>query len=179
GLRLLFEVKRGDNFDIYVSDLTGANAVNLTNSPWADIDPVWSPDGSQIAFASNRDVEGRPGVMEIYVMDADGANPVRLTFDERFNAEPTWSSDGQLIAYESNLAGTFDIWVMSASGGSQSRVTTDGNGDEFDPAWSRGSNAIAYTSVKDGNADIYLVDLDEQAVKQLTNSPAAEVKPSW
>ena len=112
-------------------------------------------------------------------MDADGANPVRLTFDERFNAEPTWSSDGQLIAYQSNLAGTFDIWTMSVDGGSQSRVTTDGNGDEFDPAWSRGSNAIAYTSVKAGNADIYLVDLDEQAVKQLTDSPASEVKPSW
>ncbi|NIM52761.1 MAG: hypothetical protein GTO22_26535, partial [Gemmatimonadales bacterium] len=42
--------------------------------PADDREPAWSPDGTRIAFASNRD-----GNYEIYVMDADGSNPVRLT----------------------------------------------------------------------------------------------------
>ena len=55
-------------------DADGGNQTNLTNDAGDDDDPAWSPDGSKIAFASDRD-----GNHEIYVMDADGGNQTNLT----------------------------------------------------------------------------------------------------
>ena len=52
----------------------GTNPINLTNHPAEDSNPAWSPDGTQIAFQSNRN-----GNFDIYVMAADGANPINLT----------------------------------------------------------------------------------------------------
>ncbi|MBP7791964.1 MAG: PD40 domain-containing protein, partial [Candidatus Goldbacteria bacterium] len=52
----------------------GSNQIRLTNNSEYDYNPVWSPDGSKIAFESYRD-----GNREIYVMDANGSNQVNLT----------------------------------------------------------------------------------------------------
>ena len=56
----------------------GTDPVRLTQSEGADWAPAWSPDGTKIAFESNRD-----GDFEIYMMNADGTDPVRLTQNER------------------------------------------------------------------------------------------------
>ena len=52
-------------------DADGANTRQITLGVTNDLEPVWSPDGSQIAFASDR-----TGAMSVFVMDADGANAV-------------------------------------------------------------------------------------------------------
>src|SRR3954465_8458306 len=67
GRRIVFEVKRGDNYDVFTGNTDGTGLTNLTNSPTADIDPVVSPDGARIAFGSDR-----MGSMDLWVMDANG-----------------------------------------------------------------------------------------------------------
>ncbi len=68
-------------------DADGSNQVNLTNNAAAsDRGPVWLPDGSKVAFVSDRN--GNP---EIYVMDADGSNSVRLTNNAAQDVDPVWS----------------------------------------------------------------------------------------
>src|SRR5262249_7886288 len=71
--------------------------IRLTNNPAADEMPRWSPDGSKIAFQSNRD-----GKYEIYVMDVDGANVKRLTNNQANDTDPAWSPDGKKIAFQSD-----------------------------------------------------------------------------
>ena len=69
-------VQYGQAAEIYVMDADGANPINLTNHPKVDTWPAWSPDGTRIAFQSNRD-----GNSDIYVMAADGLK--RLTTKHR------------------------------------------------------------------------------------------------
>ena len=74
--------------------------LRLTNSAASDVLPVWSPDGSKIAFSSNRD-----GKNEIYVMDANGGNLTRLTNNLADDDVPRWSPDGRRIAFDSERDG--------------------------------------------------------------------------
>ena len=59
-------------------------------------DPAWSPDGTKIAFTTDRD-----GNFEIYVMNADGTGQTRLTNNAAADDEPAWSPDGSKIAFTS------------------------------------------------------------------------------
>ena len=63
----------------------GTNQIRLTNSSAQELDPSFSPDGSRIAFATNRD-----GNYEIYVMNSDGTNQTRLTNNTAVDVDPSW-----------------------------------------------------------------------------------------
>ena len=67
----------------------GSQPTRLTRNDAGDISAAWSPDGTQIAFASNRDGDG-----EIYVTAADGSQPTRLTRNDAGDISAAWSPDG-------------------------------------------------------------------------------------
>ena len=71
--QIAFSSNRDKNWEIYVMNTDGGNALQLTNSVRADGGPAWSPDGRKIAFVSKRD-----GGFEIYVMTAEGGMDIRL-----------------------------------------------------------------------------------------------------
>ena len=106
-----------------------------------DQDGAWSPDGSQIAFESNRN---NPSGMDVFVMNADGTQPKRLTDATGFNGDPTWSPDGKSIAFTSTRGGSKDIWVINADGSGLQQVTGD-RGTEENPAWSPDGGLIPTT----------------------------------
>jgi TolB protein len=64
----------------------GSGQTNLTDNPAGDVDPAWSPDGSRIAFHSDRE-----GNFEVYVMNADGSGQTRLTDSPGADSAPAWS----------------------------------------------------------------------------------------
>ncbi len=91
--------------------------------------PAWSPDGTKIAFSSNRD-----GNDEIYTMNPDGTGVTRLTFAPGVDLNPAWSPDSQRIAWYSNRDGNDEIYVMNADGSNVVRVTTNTVSDIL-PSW--------------------------------------------
>ncbi len=69
------------NLEIYVYAGSGSPPLRLTNGAARDVQPVWSPDGTKIAFQSNS---------KVYTMNADGTSPTRLTSGSDFESQPSW-----------------------------------------------------------------------------------------
>ena len=87
------------NSEVFISDLNGDNEINLSLNAAFDGWPVWSPDGSQIAFASNRSGPALTG--SIWLISADGSGLRRLSQGPWSYAQPAWSSSGEYIyAYQ-------------------------------------------------------------------------------
>ena len=151
--------------------------VRLTNNNAMDGAPNWSPDGSKIAFWSNRD-----GKNEIYVMDSDGSNVKRLTNNMSDDGNPTWSPDGRKILFDSDRDGNLEIYVMDADGTNQTRLTRN-NATDSATSWSPDGSKIAFASNRDNsyphNFDIYVMEADGSNVKKIVDDPEYDAEPRW
>ena len=103
---------------------------NLTALGVSGAEPDWSPDGSKVAFSTQRDCN-----WEIYTMYADGSNQLRLINNAASDRRPSWSADGTQIAFGSSRDGHWEIYVMSADGSNQKRLTSTPF-DSRGPSWS-------------------------------------------
>lgn len=172
---IVFAADREDSWkmNIYTMGVNGNNHVRLTNNSFEDWRPVWSPDGTRIAFHSTRD-----GNVEIYVMNSDGSNQTRLTSNSYDDLKPTWSPDGRQIAFSSNRDGNYEIYTMNADGSSQVRLTNNAY-EDIDPSWSSDGRKLTFVSERDGNAEIYVMDANGLDQRRLTNNSSVDMDPAW
>ena len=161
---------------IFAMNADGTNVVQLSDNTAFDVQPAWSPDGTRMAFASNR--AGNGIINDVYVMNADGTNVVRLTSDPADDQQPVWSPDGTRIAFVSNRDGNNEIYVMNADGTSVVRLTND-LGNDVQPAWSPDATKIAFVSNRTGNNEIYAMHTDGTNVVRLTTDNADDGAPAW
>ena len=182
GLKIAFTSGRDGNFtgpffaldlEVFVMGADGENVVRLTRSVESDADPSWSPDGTKIAFESQRDLD-----YEIYAMGADGENVVRLTQSPGWDSDPSWSPDGKNIAFRSARDRDYEICVMDADGRNVVRLTQS-PGWDGEPSWSPDGTKIAFASSRDGNSEIYVMDADGGNQINLTQNTASDSKPAW
>jgi dipeptidyl aminopeptidase/acylaminoacyl peptidase len=160
--------------EIYVMDADGQNPTRLTdNGSINDRFPAFSPDGTKIAFDTERD-----GNFEIYVMDADGQNPTRLTNNAGVDSHPVFSPDGSKIAYTSESSpGQREIFVMDADGQNQTQLTNNGVTD-LEPDFSPDGSRIAFArNVTGSNYEVFVMDADGQNQTRLTNRVSIDERP--
>src|SRR5579871_1527504 len=120
--------------DIWVANDNGSDPERLTDNKARDMLPRFSPDGSQIAFSSNR-----AGNYDVYVIPAAGGKPRQLTFHSADDQVLGWTPDGRKIIFQSARdKGVFPtvatLFEVSVDGGLEQPLSTDwGSWASFSP----------------------------------------------
>jgi Tol biopolymer transport system component len=141
----------------------------LIRSTRADHSPQFSPDGSQIAFASDR-----TGNYEIWLTDAEGKNQRQLTDSGGSAGSPRFSPDGKFIVFDAQIAGGGDIYIVSTNGGAPRRLTENLKNNSM-PAWSIDGRWIFFLSNRSGSDQIWKMSADGGKATQITREGAFEM----
>jgi eukaryotic-like serine/threonine-protein kinase len=124
----------------------------LIASTRQEVFPQYSPDGTKIAFASDRS-----GSWEIWVADSEGANAAQLTSFRSGNiGSPSWSPDSRRIVFDARPEGSPDLFVVNAEGGLARKLTTDPSEDTA-PSWSNDGRRIYFASDRDGTQQVWKI----------------------
>ena len=138
-----------------------------------DGSPSWSPDGSEIAFYSERH-----GDAEIYVMNAAGSDVLRLTVDPANEGYPAFSPDGRRISFDSDHDAAFEIYTMNADGTDVRRLTYNPAND-VSAAWSPDGSQIAWMSNRSGPFEVWVMNADGSNQRQFTGAEAPSEGTHW
>ena len=174
GRQVIYSLSNGGNTDIFRTDLSTGQHIQLTTAPSIETAPSLSPDGSQIVFESDRS-----GTQQIYVMSANGGEARRISFGQGRYSTPVWSPRGDLIAFTKQNAGRFHIGVMRTDG-SEERLLTSSFLDEG-PTWSPNGRVIMFsreTQGAGGTTSIYSVDISGRNLKPVPLQGGGS-DPSW
>jgi serine/threonine protein kinase len=165
GNRLVYSVQQEDS-DIWRIDLAGRGASlseeKIIASTRSDITPQYSPDGSKIAFSSERS-----GHSEIWMCDSDGANPAQVTSLGTFSGTPRWFPDGRRLVFDSQKDGQADLYVIDTAGGAPRRLTDDPSADVV-PSVSADGGSILFASTRTGRFEIWQVPAEGGPAVQVT-----------
>ncbi|WP_221390951.1 amidohydrolase family protein [Dyadobacter sp. NIV53] len=157
---------------IYKIPASGGKAVALTDALGDCRQPVWSPDGSKVAFQAFWD-----GNFHIWTVGKNGGIPVQITFGTFDDREPAYSPDGKSIVFSSDRSGNYDVWSMDLATGTMKQLTTDPNNDYF-PSYSADGSKIAYVSERTSGPGIYIKDLAGEEKLFLTSKGKLS-SPVW
>lgn len=167
-------IRHGNNYEIGVSGPGGSNYSRLTDSEFSESHPVWSPDGSRIAFI-------RGGAL--YAMDSDGSNVEKLAPRANSIGHQAWSPDGRKLAFLDRKNSSYHFYTVAADGSSLTKIA---EAVSSLPAWAPDGNAIVImlgyeptvlTVNPDGSGMRELVTLNLTLLPQLRLGPNRRL--SW
>jgi Tol biopolymer transport system component len=177
GRSLVYAGRAAGNWDIYAQRIGEKRSLNLTSDSNADdTQPAFSPDGTQIAFRSQRDGGG------IFVMDASGAHVRRVT---NVGYDPSWSPDGREIVYGTTLAepttrlsSQSQLFAVNVDTGEKRPITSQ-TGVAMQPQWSPHGDRIAYWAQVQGRMDVLTIPARGGEAVAVTSDAAVDWNPVW
>ncbi len=154
---------------LWRSKVDGTERLQLTSPAMDVVQPTWSPDGKQIAFAAS--VPGKP--KRIYIVSDDGGAPKEVTHSERGQNFPNWSRDGNSLFF-SDMAGDPARAIYQLNLKTNELTTLPGSEGKSSSRLSPDDNYIAALSAK---SHLMLFDMQAQQWSELTENPAGY--PAW
>jgi serine/threonine protein kinase/Tol biopolymer transport system component len=179
GNRVAFDINdsKARNIDVWILDLRNGGASRFTFAPSEETMPVWSRDGSSIAYRSQT---GNPYV---YIKRADGREPPRgLVAGASLNmgeVATSWSTgDRELLGMVRTPNASTDLVILSADGGGKWRPFLTGRGNKSYGQISPDGRWVVYASDESGESEIYVTTYPEGKGKWQV-SPAGGSQPRW
>ncbi len=172
----------------------GTSLVRLVNDFGTIKDVSWSPEGTKLAFSSNR--SGKP---QVYVVNADGTGAVDISGGTWGDRNPAWSPTGNLIAFNRGYAdddGLYELWVMDPTGANQRPLVQDNSspntsggvpygsevGTTQQPSWNPNGSSVVFAGQDSTNTnnccDLFEVDVSGGTLRQITTGSNA-FEPSY
>jgi len=162
------------NFDIWLMDWGRNFHTRFTNDPGIEEEPVWSPDGLQIAFASYRN-----GNADLFEKNADGIGEEIMRLDSPSNEWPeAWSHDGRYMAYTKQTGSEYNVYILPLFEEKppfqiiQSSGTQDYPQISFDDKW------LTYQSNESGTYEVYIISFPVAGQKRLVSNNGG-MQPRW
>jgi TolB protein len=174
---IIYSKSDGEFFHIFVYQPLSMSQHRLMNENADDIYPAVHPDGTKIAFSSNRS-----GFWDLYILDLTNGKVDQLTNTPEYDGAPTWSPDGKWIAFESYLDENLEIQILSLDTNSQPIRLTESSASDHSPSWSPNGRDIAFVSNRSGENEIWLAKLDQtdQRFFNISQNPTLiDNDPDW
>lgn len=164
--------------NIYEARIDGGHPQALTRGEAYHAECAYSPDGSQIVYASDED-----GSMNIYTMQSDGSDIRQLTFTKHcYNGGPFFSPDGKKIVFRADrdVPDVLQIYMMDANGDNLVQLTHN-DAVNWAPFWHPSGKGIVYTTSIHGhhNYQIYFMNIETKEQHRLTYVPVFNGLPSF
>jgi TolB protein len=169
--RVAYVIKSGSQFRLQIADADGQGAVTALTSTEPIISPVWSPDGSKLAYVS---FEKKKPVIYVHAL-ASGQRQVVANF-KGSNSAPAWSPDGRKLAVVLSKDGNSQIYSVNADGTGVQRLTQSA-GIDTEPRYSPDGGTIYFTSDRGGSPQIYRMGANGGDAQRVTFEGSYNVSP--
>lgn len=172
---VVFTSTRDNNPNLYVVDRDGNNLTRLTDSPYPERHPRWSPDGRQLVYVSEVADKDEELYLMAYPLKGEAR---RLTTSPQPDVDPAWAADGQSLFFTSERDGNGEIYRLFLSDARLQRLTEHGARDSH-PAPSPDGKQLVFVSDRDGDPELYLLTLATGALRRLTTHAGLDTEPTW
>ena len=157
--------------NLWIVDASGTRVRELTHGNWSDSSPVWSPDGTKIAFLSDRD-----GTTQIHVMWMDTREVAQLTHLQRTPSGLQWSPDGKMLAFSGFVPDTKPILKVDMVNRPKGAMWASGAVIVDRLSWARDGRG----PVPKGYNHIYVIDAELGGTpRMLTSGDYSHSSPEW
>jgi Tol biopolymer transport system component len=159
--------------DLWVDDLERGTRTRVTHERIAARLPVWSPDGSRLAYVSGF------GTPVLTTTTADGTGEMTTIPCPWSHCEPTdWSADGRWLVVQTTTNRQADVWLSRVDGTGEARPLLTASYTERDARMSPDGRLLAYVSEESGRAEVSVRSLDESP-RRVVVSPSGGSQPVW